>query len=71
MNETENRMEKEKEIKNTNSFYYCSCDQFQGCCWPNGKTNYCLICRFKETYYPVEVEKIKYVREIIKKYTKK
>ena len=52
-------------IFNTSSFYYYSCDRFQGCCWPNGETNYCFICRFTLTDYPVEIEKIKDVREII------
>ena len=40
------------------SWYYCTCEKFQGCCLPNLEENYCFICQFKVEFNPYETEKI-------------
>ena len=37
---------------------YCSCEKFQGCALPDGKENFCCICRFKLDYHLDEMNKI-------------
>ena len=39
------------------SFYYCSCKKFEGCCFANGEENYCYICQFKVKYNWIKIEK--------------
>ena len=39
------------------SFYYCSCEKFQGCCFANGEENYCYICQFRVKYNWIKIEK--------------
>ena len=39
------------------SWYYCSCNRFNGCQYQNGEENYYFICHFKLEYYPVDIEK--------------
>ena len=46
------------------SWYYCSCNRFNGCQYQNGEENYCFICQFKLEYYPGDIEKIFDPREI-------
>ena len=40
------------------SWYYCSCNRFQGCQYRNGEEFYCFICQFWLEYYPRDIEKI-------------
>ena len=46
------------------TWYYCSCNRFNGCQYQNGEENYCFICQFKLECYPGDIEKIFDPREI-------
>ena len=40
------------------SWYYCSCNRFQGCQYRNGEEFYCFICQFQLEYNPRDTKKI-------------
>ena len=40
------------------SWYYCSCNRFQGFQYRNGEEFYWFICRFQLEYNPRDIEKI-------------
>ena len=50
------------------SWYYCSCNRFQGCQYRNGEEFYCFICWFQLEYNPRDIEKIFNTQKIAKIY---
>lgn len=53
-----------RKIYHFSSWYYCSCQKFQGCVFKNGEDLYCFICRFKMAYNLRDIEGIKCPQKI-------
>ena len=50
------------------SYYYCTCEKFQGCQFKNGEEFCCFICQFQLEYQPKDIEKIFGIQKIINIY---